>query len=122
MKKASLIIIFALILFLNSCKGKYVPGKEFLTNPYAYKNKELTLVLQAKKPADRYVLFSFDWEQPVRIKFENEKDFDFSDPKKFYLITFKCKDGSIYHGNYIIKVDYYYEEKNENDNEQKDSQ
>ncbi len=111
MKKNAIFIIIILLIIIYIWQPEYIPGREFLIDPYAYKGKTITLVLISKKPVEKYMLFSADFEQPVRIRFENENKFDFSDRNKFYIVTFLCKNGSIYHGNYIKKVISYYEQK-----------
>lgn len=106
--KIYIIFIIIINLGLLSCKGKFVSGQEFFINPYAYKGKVITLRLMlSSKPVFGSRLISAEWDAAVPIRFENIKFYERKLKHKFYLVTFLCKYGSLYHGNYILKMREY---------------
>lgn len=107
MKKIVLLFVLMSFLLIN-CKGRFVSGQEFFVNPYAYKGKTITLrLLYIDNYTDGTKFISPEWDAPVPIRFENINSYKEKLSHKFYLVTFLCRYGSLYHGNYIIKFREY---------------
>jgi|FaiFalFF_MnMetaG_3_1042247.scaffolds.fasta_scaffold12245_4 hypothetical protein len=84
--------------------GRWVEGNQFVVLPYAYRGESITLKISVSpRWQDGTRLRVADASPSVFIRFENADRWPWQ-VGRVYLVTFECRAGSLYWGNWIKRV------------------